>query len=43
MLRAVGMNILSGDMGIVNELSFAAILLIFLFLIYIKIRQNKDN
>ena len=43
MLRSVEMNILSGDIGIVNELSFAAILLIFLVLIYIKIRQHKDN
>jgi hypothetical protein len=43
MLRAIGMNILSGGFKFVDELTFAALILIFLFLLYIKIRQDKKN
>ena len=35
-------NILMAELGIVDELSVAAIMLIGPFLIYIKLRQNRN-
>ncbi len=34
---------LAAELGVVDELSLAAILLICLFLIYIKLRQNRKS
>ena len=35
-------NILMAELGVIDELSVAAIMLICLFLIYIKLKQNKN-
>lgn len=35
-------NILMTELGVIDELSVAAIILIGLFLLYIKLRQNRN-